>query len=340
MTKSVLAVLALVVSQCVLSVSALGQVGSSCEIPIGVWSWEFPYPDVYGCLSVGVEGEDPCKMRNAACPPFAAPQEVCLACALAAAGFPIDLATGNTYIVETDIRIPGLGGGTNLVRTWNSAWPSTQSALQIGLFGPNWRSNFEERIFVGSDHYVKYGRGDGSFWSFGHNLNTGNWSLAAPANVSASLVLGSTYWTITFQNGEQRLFSVATGKLASIIDRNGNATQLTYDSLGRLATVTDPVSRHLTFSYGSGSSYLVTGVTSDAGPSLSYSYDTQGRLSVVTMPDLSTLTFQYNSQSLITSVTDSNGKILEAHTYDSSARGLTSTRANGVDAVTISYPAN
>jgi hypothetical protein len=40
---------------------------------------------------------------------------------------------------------------------------------------------------------------------------------------------------------------------------------------------------------------------------------------------------------LISSVTDSNGKILEAHTYDNSMRGLTSSRANGVDAVTVSY---
>lgn len=183
---------------------------------------------------------------------------------------------------------------------------------------------------------MKYARGDGSFWSFG--FSGGAWSVAAPANVVATLVYGATYWTLTFQNGEQRLFSNSTGKLASIIDRNGNTTQLSYDSLGRLVTVTDPASRHLYFGYGSGSSYLVTGVTSDVGISLSYSYDSQGRLSLVTMPDLSTLSFQYNSQSLISSVTDANGKILEAHTYDSSARGLTSTRANGVDAVTISYP--
>lgn len=263
---------------CIMSGRTAAQAGANCNIPVSYWSWETPPPDVFGCLSVGVMGANPCEQRNAACPPLAGPQEVCLACALAAAGFPIDLMTGNTYIVETDIRIPGLGGGLALVRTWNSRWPSTQSALQIGLFGPNWRSNFEERIFVGSDHYMKHGRGDGSFWSFGHNTNTGNWSLAAPANVTASLALGSTYWAITFQNGEQRLFSVATGKLASIIDRNGNTTQLTYDSLGRLTTFTDPASRHLTFTYGNGSSYLVTSVTSDAGPSLSYSYDSQGRL--------------------------------------------------------------
>src|SRR4029077_10474395 len=149
---------------------------------------------------------------------------------------------------------------------------------------------FEERIFIGSDQYIKYGRGDGTFWSFG--TNSGNWSVAAPANITATLVQGSINWTLTFQNGEQKLFSIATGKLVSIIDRNGNTTQLSYDSLGRLVTVADPALRHLYFGYGSGSSYLVTSVTSDVGLSLSYSYDGQGRLSQVTRPDLSTYTFQ------------------------------------------------
>jgi YD repeat-containing protein len=102
-------------------------------------------------------------------------------------------------------------------------------------------------------------------------------------------------------------------------------------------TVTDPASRHLYFTYGDGSGYLVTAATSDVGISVSYSYDNQGRLSQVTEPDGSTLSFQYDSNSFISAVLDSNGKILEAHTYDSSGRGLTGSRANGVDAVSISY---
>jgi YD repeat-containing protein len=297
-------------------------------------------PGVYNCQGIAFEWEVICQIQSYRCPPAAAPQETCLACALAAAGHPINLATGNTYIVETDVKLPGLGGGLSLVRTWNSVWPSTQTAFQTGLFGPNWRSSFEERVFLGSDNYMKYARGDGSFWSFGWGTPNGaGWSVAAPANVIATLTQGASYWTITFQNGEQRRFGNTSGNLIAVIDRNGNTTQLAYDAGGRLTTVTDPASRHLYFTYGSGSSLLVTGVTSDVGLSLSYAYDTQGRLSTVTNPDLSTLAFQYTSQSLISSVTDSNGKILEAHTYDSSMRGLTSSRANGVDAVTVSYGA-
>jgi YD repeat-containing protein len=268
------------------------------------------------------------------CAPAAGPSEGCPTCGQPSAGSPISLASGNTYIEENDIRIPGLSGGLSLDRKWNSLWPATQTAYQIGLFGPNWRSTFEERVFVGADHYMKYGRSDGSFWSFGYS--GGVYQVAAPANITATLVQATNSWTLTFQNGGQRLFDGTTGKLTAIVDRNENTTQLSYDSLGRLITVTDPVSRHLYFNYGSGT-YLVTSITSDFGVTVSYFYDGQGRLSQVTEPDGSTLSYQYNSSSLISAVLDSQGKTLESHTYDSSGRGLTSSRANGVDAVTITY---
>jgi len=279
-----------------------------------------------------------CLAMTDQCAPANAQSEDCPTCRLGApvAGSPINLSTGNTYIEQNDLRLPGLGGGLSLMRTWISKWPTSQLSSQIGMFGPNWRSTYEERVFIGSDNYIKYARSDGSFWSFG----TGGpeWAVAAPAKVNATLTLGASYWTLTFQNGEQRHFDSTTGSLIAIIDRNGNTTQLTYDSLGRLITVTDPASRHLNFTYANpNSNLLVTSVTSDVGISLTYAYDSQNRLSQVTNPDLTTLTFAYDSQSRITTVTDSSGKVLESHTYDSSNRGLTSARANGVEAVTVTY---
>jgi YD repeat-containing protein len=255
-------------------------------------------------------------------------------CSNCQAGKPISLASGDTYITETDIRLPGLGGGLNLVRTWNSLWPSSAQAYRIGIFGPNWKSTYEERVYVGSDGYIKYARSDGSVWSFGNDGWT-VWKVAAPANMSATLVQEGG-WNLTFSDGEQRIFDTDTGKLYAIKDRNGNTTQLSYDLLGRLSTVTDAAGRHLYFNYGSGT-YLVTSVTTDFGESTSYSYDDEGRLSQVTEPDSSTISFQYDANSFISAVLDSNGKVLESHTYDSDGRGLTSSRANGVEAVTVTY---
>jgi len=335
--KALSAVVALVVLHCAFSTTARAQAGSNCW-GVVYTSWIEGYqplpPGAFNCqlylfTSVG------CWIVLHWCAPAAAASETCQDCVKGIGGGPISLASGNTYLEENDVRLPGLSGGLSLDRTWNSLWPVTQTAYQIGLFGPNWRSTYEERVFVGADHYIKYGRSDGTFWSFGYG--PGGFNVAAPANVTATLVEGANNWTLTFQNGEQRLFDNTTGHLTAIIDRNGNTTTLTYDSVGRLVTVTDPVSRQLYFNYGNGSSYLVTSVTSNVGVTVSYSYDGQGRLTQVTEPDGSTLAFQYDSNSFISAVLDSQGKVLESHTYDSSGRGLTSARANGVEAITISY---
>jgi YD repeat-containing protein len=216
------------------------------------------------------------------------------------------------------------------------------------MFGMNWISTYEERIFVGGDGLVQYSSANGNLWSFGVTTlyaaggTQTIYSLVAPRNGGASLVTDGTYLTLTFKNGEKRVFNRAAGQLLSISDRNGNTTQLTYDASNRLATVTDAASRHLYLTYTQiGAADLVTGVTSDFGVSVSYSYDGL-YLSRVTRADNTFVTFEYNalpgsSNYLITAVKDQDGKVLESHTYDSGNRGLSSQRANGVDALSVTY---
>jgi YD repeat-containing protein len=237
------------------------------------------------------------------------------------------------------VSIPGLGGGLVLSRVWNSILPQTQAAFS-GMFGINWRSNYEQRlVFQSSDGYLKTINADGGVWTYGALTvaSPNTYQPMAPANDTTTITEGSPNWTLVYKNGEKQLFDATSGILRSIIDRNGNTTQLTYDSSNRLTTVTDPASRHLYFNY-TGSSTLVSTVTSDFGISLSYTYDTQGRLTQVTKPDNTTVSFVYDAQNRITTVKDNEGKILESHTYDALGRGLTSSRANGVDAVTVTYP--
>lgn len=264
-------------------------------------------------------------------------------------GDPISLQTGNVSITQSDIRLPGLGGGLTLTRSWNSKFPATQSSSNVGLFGPDWRSTYEESVFVNETFNltnVKYQRSDGSFWTFGWNSSGTAYVLQSPANVGATLTSGESYWTVTYKNGEKRLFSTTSGKLAAIIDRNGNTTTLTYDALDRLTSVADPANRHLYFSYGAAGAanrsngMLVTQVTTDVGISLSYTYDpVLGNLQSITKPDGTNIYFQYQG-GFISAVLDTSGKVLETHTYDQYGRGLTSSRANGVEAITMTYPNN
>jgi YD repeat-containing protein len=306
---------------------------------------------------------DVCALMGWWCPPSAAAAETRTACPTPGAptcSKPISLASGDTFMVETDTKIPGLGGGLELTRTWHSMWPAPDTAYQIGIFGSNWRSTYEEKVFVGADNYLKYLRSDGSIWSFAYGSRPGcscyssGLTIAAPASggggtdsvsgpaasggrVPFVKVLTNTYDFI-FPNGEERLFSMTNGDLLYIIDKNGNTTSLGYDGAGRLSTVEDAPGRHLYFNYGSGTT-LVSSVTTDFGVTISYTYDTNGRLTQVTEPDSATINFQYADPTsiLISSVLDTNGHVLETHTYDSSNRGLTASQAGGVNAVTVSY---
>jgi YD repeat-containing protein len=328
------------------TVPARGQTGGTC-ITYPSCGW---YSFSSGCVPTLPAGATNCQTTgpwNVVCElvstSCSAPTSFCPTCGKnqAAATRPINLTNGNTYIQENDVRVPGLGGGLSLQRTWNSL-PVPGGGAQIGMFGLQWTSTYEELVVPGSGdavNYMVYKRGDGSLWYFGPS-NGSSWPLASPAGITATLTANGTQpRTINFQNGEQRTFNYTTNLLASIIDRNGNTTQLSYDGSLRLSTVTDPVGRHLYFAYNdSNSSQLATSVTSDLNLTLQYSYDSSHRLTQVVNPDLSTISFTYNGQSLITSVTDSNGKILESHTYDAKGRGLTGARAGGVEAVTVSYP--
>jgi YD repeat-containing protein len=252
-----------------------------------------------------------------------------------------------------DIKVPGLGGGLTLERSWNSVWPQGSSVpfsglwlgsnLPLGMFGPGWTSNFEESVFAGSDGYMKRTFSSGDVESLGFSgIANGSSQFMTAGRGSQSTVLtqAPSNWTLSLPNGDQKVFDGTTGKLLSITDRNGNVTTLTYDSSFRLLTVTDPASRHLFFHYASPSSYLVTGVTSDFGISLSYFYDGQGRLDHYIKPDNTTIAFKYNDQNpnLITDILDSDGKVLESHTYNSCAQGLSSSRGGGVESISLSYP--
>ena len=230
MAKRICTIVLIVVALLASGAISSAQLQDKCRVTFDYWFWSFvPLPLGATCYPGPVWFFTPCTMPSAACPPYAAQSETCPTCPSATK--PISLATGNTFIQEVDVRIAGLGGGLNLTRTWNSLWPATQAAMSIGLFGPNWRSTYEERVFLGSDSYIKYARGDGSFWSFG--AGGPGWALAAPANASATLVQGNTSWMLTFQNGEKRQFNLTTGLLTAIIDRNGNAGNRTAVRLQR-----------------------------------------------------------------------------------------------------------
>jgi RHS repeat-associated protein len=251
------------------------------------------------------------------------------------AGSPINLMTGNTYIAQSDYSLPGLGGGTSVVRTWNSQWRSTGPLTVAGMFGDSWRSTYEDRIQTTTTG-VNYWLDDGKVWRF--SLSNNVYTITSPPDAHATLQLSAGQYTLTFPGGSKKLFD-SNGYLTQVVDHNGNTTTVVYDSGRHVTQVTDAGNRTLNFNYGdSANPNQVTSIQDAVGVIANYTYDSSSRLMTVTYADSSQVLFNYDPNSMITSVTDGAGVVLEAHTYDDHRRGLSSQRANGVDLVYVSYP--
>jgi YD repeat-containing protein len=256
----------------------------------------------------------------------------------AQAGAPINVTNGNVWIQQRDYSVPGLGGGLELVRTWNSQLGNV--GYFAGMFGLDWASTYEEHLAgPDSNNYLTYWRGDGSSWTFSYNSVLSTYSLASPPNVRAQLVSNLTGgFTLTLADHTQRVFN-GDNRLAAIIDRNNNQTTINHDSSDRITSVTSPGNKTLTFTYGDPNYfYQATTAQDSVGTVATYLYNGSARLTSVTYADGSGMNFTYDpTSSMILSVTDKQGKLLESHTYDTNNRGLTSARAYGVDSVSLSY---
>jgi len=194
-------------------------------------------------------------------------------------------------------------------------------------------------MLAGSNTLI-YWRGDGSGWTFTYNSALNSYSLASPPDERAQLVSNPAGgFTLTLADGTQRLFN-NQDLLAAIVDRNNNQTTLAYDWSNRLTSVTSPGGKTLTFTYGDANNpNQVTTVQDSVGTVATYAYDSSARLTLVTYAVATNmLNFNYDpTTSMILSVTDGQSKLLESHTYDSQFRGLTSSRAYGVDSVSLTY---
>ena len=259
----------------------------------------------------------------------------------ATAGQPINVTTGDVWISKNDYSVPGLAGGLSVTRTWNSLWNQSNPPFETGMFGKGWTSDFEERLQIYNSSYIIYWRGTGNTWIFEAPVGCTScaYHLFSPANQQASLQYDSAtaQYTLSFKNGTKKVFS-NSGRLLSAIDRNGNQTTISYDSSDRITTVTAPGGQWISFTYGDSQNVnSVTSAQDAVGTVATFSY-VDSNLTQVVYADGSQHNYAYDAANNIISVTDSEGKVLETHTYDTQGRGLSSSRANSVNSFTIQYP--
>jgi RHS repeat-associated protein len=244
-------------------------------------------------------------------------------------GEPINVATGNMWLVQNDYQLPGAGPFIRISRTYNS------TSQQVGLFGHGWSTDYDESVELFDSNNLRLILGSGQAVYFNRS---GSGSFApVQTDFSGSMEQNTDgTFTLTHKEGSVHRFSSA-GKLLSITDRNNVQTVLQYVS-GVLASVTDASGRVLTVTTnGSG---RVTSLSDSMGNIANYTYGASQQLLTAEFPDGSKFQFTYGSSAngpVITSVTDALNNVLEAHTYDGQGRAITSERHGGVEKVTLSY---
>jgi RHS repeat-associated protein len=245
-------------------------------------------------------------------------------------GKPVNVTNGNMYLQQSDYVLPGAGEGIQILRSYNS------SSQRIGLFGLGWSTRFDESIKTFGNNYLRWYAADGRATNFTRPSESEPFSPVEGGFQGQVTQNGDGTFNLSFQSGGFHLFSPA-GKLLALVDRYNNQTWLAYDAWGNITSITDPFGRTLTAT--TDSSGRVLSISDALGSIATYSYGSSSELLSATYPDGSKYQFAYTSSPrlVLTSVTDALGNILEAHTYDSRGRALTSEEHGGVNRFTLTY---
>ncbi len=209
---------------------------------------------------------------------------------------PVDCATGNFSEKQTDLAVGGRGVGLVWTRYYNAQ--AAAAANTKGMFGYGWSSSLSDHLVVEAGTKAMLVQADGStvpFTDSGGKYTGPEWSEDTFGGSGSGYTLRLANQTMYKFNG--------SGRLESVIDRNGNETTLAYNGAGRLEKITDPAGRKITLAYnGEG---LVESAKDPMGHTVKYTYESS-ELASVTEPGESSARwqFKYNGSHEITTMTD------------------------------------
>lgn len=249
-----------------------------------------------------------------------------------ACGDPVDNATGNFSETVEDLSASASGTGglpVSATRSYNSL-----AAAQDGPFGQGWSSSYDWKLQEdATSGVVTVTAGNGATSEF---FPDGDGGYGAGSQVLATLTKTSGGgWNLVRRPHSTFTFD-SSGRLTAMSGVTGVTTNLAYSG-GRLATVTDPVGRTLTYSYGQDG--RVATVTGPDSRSVTYDYDAEGDLRSVTDAAGETTTMTYDDHRMLTRVDPEGGTTV--NTYDSQGRVATqkdpAATAGSLPAMTWDY---
>ncbi|MCK5643433.1 MAG: RHS repeat protein, partial [Gammaproteobacteria bacterium] len=230
---------------------------------------------------------------------------------------PINMGNGNYIYQHQDLIIPGRGLPLTITRSYNSM------DFYNGPFGSGWTFNYNMNLEVTGSGDVVVMKEDGRRDTYTLNADG---TYSPPLNVFDNLTKNPDN-TYTLEVKDKIEYNFTTlGKLVNITDQNGNQISFTYTG-DYLTKVTDASGRELIFSYDS--SGRIISITGPMGRIWSYTYDGAGNLVQYSDPTGGQFSYTYDENHWMTSIIDPRVDQIMANIFDAEGRVVSQSNALG-----------
>lgn len=227
---------------------------------------------------------------------------------------PVNTAIGNFIFQRKDIEIPGRGLSFVFERNYNS------QDSQNGPLGYGWNHNYNPILTVNPDSTVTIRWGDSKTETWTPDGSGG----FTPQYAVFDTLIDNGGGSYTLKKKDLTRYNFDTsGRLSSIVDKNGNTISLTYTN-GNLIRITDTVGREINFTYDENNRIIL--ITDPIGRTIQFTYDENGDLVSSTDPNGNTTTYTYDALHQMLTATDPRGNTFVTNTYDDEKRVVTSQR--------------
>lgn len=245
---------------------------------------------------------------------------------------PVYAKTGLLHETLTDLSVPGTGPSLAVVRTYLSQdWATS-------LLGKGWMFSYGKRLISTRNREgakilgIRQDTGEKNYFKE-HPDGTLECLAAYGVTYSLSKHADGTY-TITERDGSAYALNAA-GKIASIIDKNGNALLFNYDAVGCLSRITNASGNYLDFQLGPNGK--IASISDNLGRTVGYTHDDNGNLIASTDPMGYTTQYTYDSSNRLTQIIDARGNTVLAVTYDTHQPPRIATFTEKGETWTITY---
>lgn len=181
--------------------------------------------------------------------------------------------------------------------------PLTFSSYNVShAWTMNWLTYIQDNPAAPGTGVMRYVAGGGADNYAGYDASTGAFTPQLDGDELVMTSQNPVTYELLQPDGSKEVFSASDHStiaprrifLTAVVDPQGNAVTLTYDSQMRLTSVTDAIGQSLTFQYADAADPLqVTGITDPFGRHASIGYNSQGELDSITDELGMTSTFAY-----------------------------------------------